>query len=579
MIPAKVPLFILILAITATLFLRIMAITAKKTIGHDEGISYLSSTGHQGVYHDVITKRLHPFGAWSPASEWKSFIRPAKAFCFKTIGSDLAHYDIHPPLYFWLLHLWILMVGTHLWAGPLLNLFLALLTFFLLLRLAQNTLGSSVEAAMVVLIWALSPSVIKISLVARQYDLLALCTVLFVWQVINCIDQKSECQIRQLAALTISTAIGALTHYYFSLTVVGCSVLMILVLVKKDVLRLMKLHLSVGVGYIVFFLCHHQFYLSFERRQGGIQLLQPEEMITRFDTFLVNLSAFFVPGHILKYILFIVLLGGVIALLWSFFRRPASRSGSVQLEELKVYWIVFFFLWITGITCFLYLAGITPEHAMASTHLGMIWPFLAFIPVLVIRVFAKKTKHLLMLCVCAWQVFFGGAYVLAKIVPQATRMSEPIAPLEGSHRIILDNAARGALPRIIWHVPDNAKTFVGSRDYLLIHQERWLEEACLSSIYVSIDLYQKPGEQKNLIVQSIREKCGDTHLLFNSQVGDDYIPLYDGIWKIEAQSSHLQNGNIFGSCLGLDLKASGPVERGRLPEPFIRGGPQTGLTG
>ena len=44
------------------------------------------------------------------------------------IGDDLARYDNHPPLYFWLLHVWIALFGLNLHSGVLLNIGIALVT-------------------------------------------------------------------------------------------------------------------------------------------------------------------------------------------------------------------------------------------------------------------------------------------------------------------------------------------------------------------------------------------------------------------------------------------------------------------
>jgi len=133
----KLSFFILLIGIVAGIGLRINAISRKSTLSHDESISYLSATGHQGEYSFITSKKIKPYGQWSSASEWKRFILPEKRFCFNKIGSDLARYDIHPPLYFWMLHLWSLLFGVHLWTGPSLNLLFVLVTTFFLFSLAK----------------------------------------------------------------------------------------------------------------------------------------------------------------------------------------------------------------------------------------------------------------------------------------------------------------------------------------------------------------------------------------------------------------------------------------------------------
>lgn len=64
-------------------------------------------------YYDLVLAEKNPIGAWVPASEWKKFLHIEQPFCFDEIAHALTRFDIHPPLYFWLLHLWALVVGMH----------------------------------------------------------------------------------------------------------------------------------------------------------------------------------------------------------------------------------------------------------------------------------------------------------------------------------------------------------------------------------------------------------------------------------------------------------------------------------
>ena len=108
-----------------------------------------------------------------------------KPFCFSKIGFDIAHYDIHPPLYFWILHVWILIVGVHTWSGPVLNILISMINIIILFGFAKYILDNSKDAIYVAYTYALSPAVIFTSLDARQYDLFALFTIIFTWQIIK----------------------------------------------------------------------------------------------------------------------------------------------------------------------------------------------------------------------------------------------------------------------------------------------------------------------------------------------------------------------------------------------------------
>ena len=127
---------------------------------------------------------------WVPAARWQSMWRPDAVFDLRDIANDLARYDVAPPLYFWILHFWLLIAGTHLWSGAVLNLFISALAALALFGLARRLLRRDVDAALVTLTWSLSRVVVATSSLARQYDLLALLVVLFVWLLVDVSDAR-----------------------------------------------------------------------------------------------------------------------------------------------------------------------------------------------------------------------------------------------------------------------------------------------------------------------------------------------------------------------------------------------------
>lgn len=260
---------LLVLVLVALVGLRVAGVVSKNTITHDEGISYLAAAGHQQEYHNIVNRKQHPVGAWVKAAEWKKFITPNKQFAFKKIGYDLAHLDIHPPLYFWLLYVWSLLFGVHVWTGPSLNIVISLTTALFLFRLALYVLGRYNGALIATFIWAMSPAVISISFTARHYDLLALATVIFVDQIIRYADLSNRPRLRQFVQLSIITAAGMLTHYYFLLVIVGAAIFLTLRLARDNIRHLSMGLVSIGVGCVIFIALHPNFYLSFSRSAAG----------------------------------------------------------------------------------------------------------------------------------------------------------------------------------------------------------------------------------------------------------------------------------------------------------------------
>ena len=105
---------ILLAAVAGGAALRIVEIIEKRALAHDEAISYLHATGHIHEFARITNREEPPYGTWVRAADWKRFVRIEDAFCFRRIADGLARYDIHPPMYFWLLHVWSLVFGVHI---------------------------------------------------------------------------------------------------------------------------------------------------------------------------------------------------------------------------------------------------------------------------------------------------------------------------------------------------------------------------------------------------------------------------------------------------------------------------------
>lgn len=489
---AKVPLWcskassvLLALAVVFAIVLRTAGTVEKRTIDYDESISYLAATCHQGQYANLVTQRLPPFGTWAKASDWKTLIQPEHLFCFGQIARDLAHNDIHPPLYFWILHLWSRVFGVHPWTGPLLNIAFALATLSLLFWLAHTNLTNPEEASVVALTWALSPAVISISLEARQYDLVALIAVLFVCRVIKCADLSKPFQLGDAVVLAILAAAGALTHFYFSLVVLGCIIFLAMKLVKRKPDRLIMALACIGVGCLLFVLLHPEFYQSIIlQRQYVREPFGLQGVIGRMTHVWIALTDFFLPWHSLVLIsgftLSVSALGIWAALAGS--KQPVTLVRIVGAFGGTGMPVSFFFFWIYGATVALYLAFLSPAHAMGPRYLSMAWPFFGFVTVFLLRSFGSK-RRLLTYLFCSGMLLSGSASVLHTIHQQSTTR-DWTALLLRSDRILVDNVARGVLLPIMWQLPDDKLVFAADQTFLLDHQDMWVSHLD-GAVYVS----------------------------------------------------------------------------------------------
>ena len=205
-----------------SLALHLWRMASVTTLVHDDGISYMAATGHQVAYRQDM-----PFDQWVPASDWKRFWRPESFWCFRTIAEDLRTHDIHPPLYFWCLHVWTFCLGTQAWTGPALNTVFFALTFFVLFGLLREVLGSDLPAGLAVFLWAVSPQVIDVAMNARQYSLLTLIAVTFAWALLRLVRPGQPSWLVMLA-LALCAMAGMMTQYQFFVVIAAGAALVLL---------------------------------------------------------------------------------------------------------------------------------------------------------------------------------------------------------------------------------------------------------------------------------------------------------------------------------------------------------------
>ena len=224
------------------LTVRIAGALDKKTVEHDEAVSYLCATGHLGAYVDT---QIHGSdqsltGHWVEASQWKQFLHVDNKFLFGKIRRDMAGYYVHPPLYFWLLNVWVRWFGLNSLAGLSINVVFFLLTMFVLFRLGQYVFQDIFEASLGTLLWALSPATIITSLMARNWEMLAFLTVLFYGPLtIRYVDGDAKPRKRELLALAVVACLGSLTNYQFLLIVLPAGIMLgVLKLAKRDLKNL-----------------------------------------------------------------------------------------------------------------------------------------------------------------------------------------------------------------------------------------------------------------------------------------------------------------------------------------------------
>ena len=431
-----------------------LEIAGLRRVSHDDTISFLAATGHQGEYQRAVDGGLDPVAQWVPAREWQAYTRIERPLPLLTIARDLGHHDIHPPVYFWLLHMWSLMVGVHLWTGPALNLVLHALTAFVLWRLARRVTGSPWLAWGVTGVWGTLPAVVETAGSTRQYSLAALFSVLLVSAFLRAREHPSP---RTLLAVGAWTALGMLTLYTFGLVVAGLG-LVALVDLRAAERRpaAVRLLASLAVAGVVFLAGQPWLYETLARQSDQAEPFSVARMLLRLRLLREGLPSFAVVDPADGVGPALLLLTAVLAVVaWR-----ANRSART---------IVWLAVWLPAVMAAAFLAAVSPGAAWQPRYFSIALPWIAFLPVLawpVLRVRPVAVAGAAAVFVAA-AVVNTAAFVRAADAP-------PAATLDGPQPAVLDNLARGVLLRILWDAPPELPVYAADQPTLLATTDRWL---------------------------------------------------------------------------------------------------------
>jgi 4-amino-4-deoxy-L-arabinose transferase-like glycosyltransferase len=458
-------------------YLRIDTIQHKHGLHVDEAWDYVTATGHLAALETGIGT---PRGQWTTAARWQALWHPQAVWDFRQISLDLARFDVHPALYFWLLHVWVLLFGVTFWSGPLLNLFIDIATGAALFFLARRLLRDPLAAALVVLAWSVSPPVRLTSSMARMYPLLALFAVLFVWALLAAIDRRAPTQRPVLArtALALATAGGLLTQYQFALIIVGGALLALIVLARGAARRLLGVLSALAIGLLITLAVQPGVYEQFRREQikGRAQHFTPGAFVTKVDGAAGCVFGFFglakpwfedaigrlvrldglMPGHRLSVFAllgFWLVVAALIVGLGALF-VPAFRCWIWRHD--RTGWLALVLLaWIAGTIIAQNLAFLSQPKVLSPRYLAVAFPFFAFVPFLIARFVTPRYAHAIVALFCL--------VVVATLTWGPTNYAPGLGAfkdLRTARRVLVDTTTPYELPTILWDVPASAQVDV-----------------------------------------------------------------------------------------------------------------------
>lgn len=147
-------------------------------------------------------------------------------------------YDVHPPLYYWLLALTRKAVGptSHSLAVFVLNGFLFLVSVYLCVLIAKKLRFSPLMTTAVLLCLAFAKGSVSSTIFARMYELLQVWVLLFAYSVLCIVHEDARKGVRVILPfllLFLSVYEGLLTHYYMLFVILPVSLTALVLLAKK----------------------------------------------------------------------------------------------------------------------------------------------------------------------------------------------------------------------------------------------------------------------------------------------------------------------------------------------------------
>ncbi|MBK9259651.1 MAG: glycosyltransferase family 39 protein [Polyangiaceae bacterium] len=468
----------------------------RRDIRHDEAITLTVATGHQAEYVDAIARETPPHLAWAPAKDWQRFLsmpadHPPE---LGVIARDLAHRDIHPPLYFWLLSLVARTFGTTLAVGLGLNVLLDCLTILATYVLGKRALRSERAAILAACLWAISPGPLEASLEMRQYALLGLLVPALAAIATYAFDSKSRFGPLHVGTVTILCALGILTHYHFLLLVSAIVLVGIVSLGEKYIARMQKrpvfdalarllpfdasgvspgarrnalaFALSSMVG-LILGLAVHPFVSEIMRRQGiQAQSFKWQDIPVRIGGVMVGMGRFFVWSVPLIVVWMVVL---VLAIVFAI-RAPKGtltnymQTFDPQMRRLSL-WLVLSF----GAQAALFLAFRSPAGAMRAKYLALNYSLFACV-LAGLLTHPSMPRHALR--ILAGVMCVSSIVALGTEVRRAWQIDASMPVVVSAPRIIVDTVARGSLPVALWNVPRDTLVFAATQNEILARREQ-----------------------------------------------------------------------------------------------------------
>lgn len=378
-------LFILIL-ILQTLFAFFSCVSSD--ISGDEYFSYSTANNEQDFLYYTIGYIDETFeNGWIDSEHINRTLTVADGEQFDLLTTyRQARRNVHPPLFYMLLHLSSGIIPGEFshWTGSALNLLYYIATVFMLYKLSQLLVNNKYLALFPSLIWGFSFAANILTSYIRMYLPLCLVCLIIMYFHVKLLSD-SEWNYFNLVLLAGFVTTGALLHHYFYVFLgFSCVTYFIMLLSKKcPMKKIITYCLTIGSG-IFIELCLYpytikQIFSSYRGEETQANLVNTDlslyiENIKKFWS-QINEKAF---NHTFKYILITIIIILIVKGLFTLFNK--QQTSTVLASDSTI-------LSKNAKHAFIYIlsSGLLYTMVLAKVSYAMLWTYIspAYIPAII----------------------------------------------------------------------------------------------------------------------------------------------------------------------------------------------------
>lgn len=301
----------------------------------------------QAVGKWEFMKQTFPTDSIVEMSSYRKYFNPSHEYGGKEVLSIMWRDQLHPPLYFILLHFYIKLFGNSIF---LLRMFSAIISLFTVVSgylLGKEIFNKSV-GIWVALLFALSPYLLEYSIMIRMYPLatcLALLSTLYLFRLLK--SHKINFQNRYLYFYMLISIAGLYTYYSFSVVLLS-HFLMVIVIKWKKYWEIINAIIAYSIVFLIFIPWIMPFIEGLGQVSNKDLYFKGEYPVSLFVKLLFKISVFPYDNVLVWFefsALTLVVLSGICLILWLII------AGIINAKQNTIFrTFVFSFLFYIGIS-------------------------------------------------------------------------------------------------------------------------------------------------------------------------------------------------------------------------------------